>query len=404
MPAVTQPRVRCEPRAGDADVAADGAVDQRTGQAGGVEQATEIDPRAHAHRVEGVHEIFEREVAGRARGVGAAAERTDAAIDPGHARLERGEHVGDGQPAGVVQVHADGHRTGQRRGGGHEAPHLGGNGRADRVGQTDPGHPGTEGALDGAEHDDRIDGADERAAERRRQGHLDARVPRGGETHDLVEHDERRVHGRAGVALVVGLGDRHDELQVVETGRQRPLRPPQVQHEPPADRPVVWIGPRGGRGGGDQRFGVGQGRDAIGSHERRQLELGDAGAHERLIERDLVVGGHRRFILQAVTQGDIARRSRRASRPRSGRGSCRWTAWIAARTVVVRHSSVVVRGASVVVRHASVVFGAHPIWPRIASLDGVDRGQIGGGSWVIRRAARRGRRAGRRVPGECARS
>ena len=58
-----------------------------------------------------------------------------------------------------------------------------------------------------------------------------------GDGHDLGQFGERRRHRAPGVLEVVGLGHRAHELQVPHAGGQRPLGPPAVQHQAPAHHP-----------------------------------------------------------------------------------------------------------------------------------------------------------------------
>src|SRR5262249_35602153 len=77
---------------------------QLLGGAGGVEQLDEVDAGGDSHLVEHRDEVLGRDVAGRARGDGAAAELAEGALERGDAGLERGEHVREALAAGVVEV------------------------------------------------------------------------------------------------------------------------------------------------------------------------------------------------------------------------------------------------------------------------------------------------------------
>jgi hypothetical protein len=118
-------------------VAVDVATHERTSEARRLDEGGDVDTRHHTERVEQVHEIFEGHVARGAGRERTAAEAADAAVEAGGARFERGERVAEGQPTRVVEMGTD--RDAARPGddGGDEVGDLGGNRRADRVGQRD---------------------------------------------------------------------------------------------------------------------------------------------------------------------------------------------------------------------------------------------------------------------------
>ena len=132
---------------------------------------------------------------------------------------------------------------------------------------------------------------------------------RAGQLDHAAEAGQPVGHGLAGVLALMRLGHRDHPLQVAETGGQGPLRAPFVEHEPPARDGVGMAG-----GGRHHLLGVGHRGHPIGPNERGQLQIADPGGDERVEQLELRGRRHRRFVLQAVAQGDIAEHdhSRRA--------------------------------------------------------------------------------------------
>ena len=90
---------------------------------------------------------------------------------------------------------------------------------------------------------------------------------------------ERLLGRPVDVLAVVGVGRRHDDLDLVEPGRQRPLGAAQVRHQ----RRVADVGVALHRG--PDLGGVGHRRDRLGVHERHGLDPPDAGPRQRVDQR-----------------------------------------------------------------------------------------------------------------------
>src|SRR5262245_6842926 len=95
-------RERREPRSGDADMTRHRFTDGVARELRGVEEPVDIDSRGDAHRVEGVDEVLDREIAGGTRCEGTTAEPAECGVDAVDAHGDGGERVRDAKTARVV--------------------------------------------------------------------------------------------------------------------------------------------------------------------------------------------------------------------------------------------------------------------------------------------------------------
>src|SRR4051812_47466715 len=86
---------------------------------------------------------------------------------------------------------------------------------------------------------------------------------------------------------------------MIDARSECPLRPALIEDETPSSDTAV------ARGGGNELFGVGERRHAVGADERGELEIRDSGRQQRLVDTELRVGCDGRFVLQAVAEGDV---------------------------------------------------------------------------------------------------
>ena len=71
------------------------------------EQPVEVDPGVEAHRLEHEGQVLGDDVAGGAGRVGAAAEPTQRRVEGARPGVQRRQHVGEAEPAGVVKMAGD---------------------------------------------------------------------------------------------------------------------------------------------------------------------------------------------------------------------------------------------------------------------------------------------------------
>ena len=247
---------------------------------------------------EHVHEVLEAEVAAGTRCERATSQTADRSVDPRRAGVERHERVGDPEAARVVQVHTDRPITGEATVAAPTSDATSDGIAVPMVSASDtPAAPAasTRSAI----------ASTSPVATGPSYGHPNAvasvtssavRIGQAG--GDRLHLGERGIGGATGVVDAVRLRHAHHELQSVHPGGESPLDATSVQHErPPLD---VAASRRG------QLLGVGHRRHAVGSHERGELEVAHAGAHQRIEHGDLVDGGDGRLVLQPVAHRDVA--------------------------------------------------------------------------------------------------
>ena len=269
------------------------------------DQLFEIDAGVEAERLGEEHHVLGDHVAGRARRIGAAAEPAQRSIESAHAGLDRGRHVGDAEPARVVEMR-------QQRDLGPTAFADAGEQRADRVriaeadrvGEPDLVDPDRRDSFGEAHHaivrHVALDGAAERGGKPAEQFRPLGRLDAAQEFGDALEVRER-LRGRAAhIAEVMALAHRHDVVELVHAERGAALRALQVRHQR-----------RDGEAGNRERalrdlLGVGELRQQLRRHERADLDLPHAGRVLGLDPGELLVGRHHGLdVLQPVAQADL---------------------------------------------------------------------------------------------------
>src|SRR5690606_13492227 len=89
------------------DLARQAAAHDALGDRARLDELVQIDAGGDAHAVQHVHQIFGGQVAGGARGVGAATEAGDRRVERVDAAFQPDQRVGQGRAARVVQVQGE---------------------------------------------------------------------------------------------------------------------------------------------------------------------------------------------------------------------------------------------------------------------------------------------------------
>ena len=220
-------RLRLEAaHAGLVDLSRKRSADEALGHPPGFDQSIEVDAGRDPHSVEHVDEILGRQIAGRARRVGASSEPADARVEIANTDFQSNEDVGKRRPARVVHVH--GELLGAD-GANHELENPMRMTRStdpDRVAERNliAAHP--EKALDELEGSTRIDVALVRAAPHGR--HVSANPEAGGARGQgrFFEGRERLVDALVHVLSIVRLARRKEYRDLRGPPRRAPARAP----------------------------------------------------------------------------------------------------------------------------------------------------------------------------------
>src|SRR5439155_21536494 len=271
--------------------------------AGGGGHLGQVDAGLDAHAVEHVEQVLGGQVPARSGRVGTAPEAARRAVDGGDARLQGGEHVGEGRAPRVVEVDgegAGGHDLFQPA---HDVGHLGRNADADGVADGDLVAPGLEQPPRHLCHLFRLHLSLVRAAEAGGYvaAHPEPVLRRLG--HELRESLEALVDRRVDVLLVEGLAGGGEDGDLLNAGLPRLLEALAVGDEhrclrarPPADAAYHLVGARHLR------------------HPARRDEGPDlndlqAGVEQALAKRHAIVHRDRgRLVLKAVARPDLHHR------------------------------------------------------------------------------------------------
>jgi hypothetical protein len=220
------------------------------------DQHRQVQPGGNPHLFAHRDQVFGTDVARRAGRERAAAQPTQCGIEALGAGIEGGDHIGQSQPAGVVEM--QGQRIGrdQRQGLLHQSSHLAWIGHARGVGQRDASAAQVKVAADQIEHLLHRLVAVERASERGGHGAVEpCLAPR--QRSDLREAGEAFLGGHAHVGQVMGLAGGHHQVELVRTGGKRALGTFQVRHQRHVD------GSRSALQAGEHLGCIGKGRHGL---------------------------------------------------------------------------------------------------------------------------------------------
>src|SRR6185437_11130342 len=169
--------------------------------------------------------VFEHDVAGRAGCVGAAAEPAERGVELAAAGVEGGEHVGDAEPAGVVEMRGDRERRDIADDSAEYALDRRRLTVADRIGEDDAIGAGFGDLVGDADDAVFVDITLDRAAERGGEAAIDpdlfAAVP--AELDDAAEILDRFAGRAAHVGEVVPLADREDVVHLGDAAGEAAL-------------------------------------------------------------------------------------------------------------------------------------------------------------------------------------
>ena len=240
-----------------------------------------LDARLVAH----VHELFGGDVASRVARVGRAADPADRRVEAGRALVHGGQHVGEREPARVVQVQCDREVPELAGEHAHHGGHLPRCALSRGVPDRERGHPGRDEAAGEFQHAPGRHRAFVGRPEGGRDGSDDAKARRSCELHDALG----LAHGLLGpaldVALAAALAGRDEDRDRVGPRLDGPPRADDVRH----GRVV-----HDSRHAVDRRHHVrrvGQLRDSIRPDEGRRVDLRQSGRREAIDEFGLVLSG-----------------------------------------------------------------------------------------------------------------
>src|SRR5437764_3124465 len=291
-------------RTRDQRVRAERAPEDPLGLAGGLQQRVEVHAGLDAHLVQHRDEVLGGDVAGGALRHRAAAELAEARLVAGHARLQRGEDVGQPLATRVVEVRGQldvgSERFPRQR---EELAHLAGIGHAGGIAEADLLRTGADEAAR-----DREDALGRHvalvgAAKADADHALAAQPGVAGAREDALQALQRLLDRAVDVLAVVRVAGAQEDVDLVDALAQpeRILEAALVGDED-ADADVV-----GNVRALEDLAAVGELRNDVRADEARHLQPLQPGPREHLDEPDLVVGGDDlRLVLEPVARADLA--------------------------------------------------------------------------------------------------
>ena len=237
--------------------------------------------------------------------VGAAAQPAERGVEGARAGVQRRQHIGEAEPAGVVEMAADR----QRRDIGHDPAKDALDRRrlavADRVGEHDRVGPGL-GDLDrDAAHPLLVDGTLDRAAKGGGEPQVRrGRLPSGAVWHNATTRRKSSTDSAvaaADIGAVVALADRQHEIHLVHAERQAAFGALEVRDQRRHRQP------RQSQRMAHDRLGVGELRQQLWRDKRADLDLAHPGGMLGVEPGDLLLGRHDfGEALQPVAHADFA--------------------------------------------------------------------------------------------------